>query len=379
MSQHSNIIKNNNVIQYNNIQNDNIMQNTFNCKLCNYNSNTKGYYLIHCNSKKHLEKENLNLVCIKCNKSYTLLTSLQKHRKRTHNKKKNNKNENNNNDNKNNIIIDKTIDKTFNKTIGKTSDYTIDKTFNKTSKIIIDKIDKSNKKIDNVNNNINEVKITVNKAIYKASSLIKYLMQYHPDVPSIKKITDKQCIDRLRTDLNCSYLDKDKYLLQKVIINKYKNGLFIESIYESILKLLNHKNINLQPIYNTDSARNNYIIKTRNWNNDTAGVKFTEYVIKPFLDNIMILLKEYKEFLENNNINNKNNNNKNILKELSEYTDTMLYISNIEMDIIKNWAVKPLLNKLTPFLRYFEEEIERFNTLEELQKELTELDKFNNF
>ena len=65
---------------------------------------------------------------------------------------------------------------------------------------------------EEVNENIikskEEVKTVVNKAITKATSLIKYLMQHHQNVPPIKKISDKESIKLLRIDYECP-LKKD--------------------------------------------------------------------------------------------------------------------------------------------------------------------------
>jgi hypothetical protein len=46
---------------------------------------------------------------------------------------------------------------------------------------------------------------------------------------------------------------------------------------ESILKIINHEQQDKQSIYNTDSTRYNYVVKTSTevWNEDKSGVKFT--------------------------------------------------------------------------------------------------------
>ena len=62
--------------------------------------------------------------------------------------------------------------------------------------------------------------------------------------------------------------------------------------------------------------------------------------------------------------------------EFEDINNKMLSCTNIECDIRRGWLTKPLLNKLTPYLRYFEEELEEINNYEQinkLQKELEEI------
>ena len=48
----------------------------------------------------------------------------------------------------------------------------------------------------------------------------------------------------------------------------------------------------------TDCARTHYVIKTAdNWNEDKAGVKFSEYIVKPLLAYIAELMDKYHDKL----------------------------------------------------------------------------------
>jgi uncharacterized protein YjbJ (UPF0337 family) len=225
--------------------------------------------------------------------------------------------------------------------------------------------------VGEVKTEIGEVKITVNRAINKASALIKYLMENHSNVPSIKKISDKQCEDRMRIDFECPYNNKNKYSLQKNIISHHHNNTLINILYKSILNIVNHKNLDKQPIYNTDATRYNYVIKTSKWNEDNAGVKFTDYIIRPLLKTIDNLILDY-------GINELNTfkPRKYDMTENEKHYEQVSRTFRLQSDIHSDKLIKPLLNKLTPYLRYLEEELEeleKYDEIKKIQKELEDI------
>jgi hypothetical protein len=297
----------------------------------------------HCETKIHTSKEELKLYCCICNKYYISIQTYKKHKLIVHcNKAKSQKIKKKNNDNK-----------------------SVNTKLDEVKEEIKEEIHKSNDKVVTV----------VNKAITKATSLIKYLMQHHQNVPPIKKISDKESIKLLRIDYECPSKKPNDFILEQRLIYDHFNGKFVKNISKSILNIIDHKKPKNQPIYNTDSSRYNYVIKTTDeaWDEDKAGIKFSEYIVKPFLLSIGDLIKEYREQkLETINMR------KNTLAENEEHIDLLSKTLNLETDIINDRLITPILRELTPFLRYLQseiEELEKYNEMEKIQKELEEIIK----
>ena len=326
----------------------------FTCKLCKYNTTSLSNYKRHCISKNHLIYEQNNKICILCNKKFINIKSYNTHKYTYHKQKKS---------------TDKYLDNT-------TSN--INNKIKELNENINDKIEKStnsiNNKFEEVNKNIikskEEVKTVVNKAITKATSLIKYLMQHHQNVPPIKKITDKESIKLLRIDYECPLKKPNDFILEQRLIYDHFNNKFVKNISKSILNIIDHKKPKNQPIYNTDLTRYNYVIKTTDevWDEDKAGIKFSEYIIKPFLISIGELIREYRETkIETVNMR------KNTLAENEEHIDLLSKTLKLESDILNERLITPILKELSPFLRYLQseiEELEKYNEMEKIQKEL---------
>jgi hypothetical protein len=176
----------------------------YTCNLCNYNSNNITHYNRHCNTISHLNKEELNIFCYKCNKKFKTKTSYKTHKYNYHSTTINKNNKNNKNNYKISIETETQI----------------------IIKQVKHEINESNKQVkeeikEEIQNSKKEVVTVVNKAITKASSLIKYLMENHRSVPPLKKITKNQCIPILRLDYNCPEKDGD-YSLQKLFRTKFR-------------------------------------------------------------------------------------------------------------------------------------------------------------
>jgi len=313
------------------------------CKICNYNSSKKINFNKHCKTKSHLYNEKIIKECIICNTSYKSLNAYNNHKRNIHskyiNRIKNNKinfdNDCNNNCEENNNLC-----------IVKSSD-----------------IDEIKENIKDVKESNKQVITVVNKAITKASTLIKYLMDHHQSVPPLKKINYNQCLNMLRIDFNCSEDNNDKYCLEKKLIDQYKYGIFIEKLSKSILKFINHHDRKNQSIYNTDVTRNNYVVKTGacEWNEDIAGKRFCNYIIKPLLNAIKNLITNYRENdVEKINIDSEIN--------FQKHFNYLKIILAFEGDLINGKILKPLLKELSPYLRYISEELENLEKMDELEK-----------
>ncbi len=253
------------------------------CNICNYSTKNKYNFIKHCKSKSHLQKEILTSTCGQCNKKFIDDKAYKIHKYNVHNQTKITLNKNikiikdnvqeikieNNKMNKLQEKIDQKQDEINNKQ---------DEINNKQNKIEekqeIILLKQEENKIE-LKEDIKVVKHVVNKAISKASSLIKYLMENHPDVPPLKKITSRECINRLRLDLKCPKTRKNKHKLERELIYQYKYKIFVQKISESILHLVYYLDKNKQPIWNINTARKNFVVKTSEtkWNSDVSGGK----------------------------------------------------------------------------------------------------------
>ena len=340
------------------------------CKLCKYTTTSLSNYKRHCNSKNHLIYEQNNKICVLCNKNFTNIKSYNTHKYTYHKQKKS---------------TDKYLDNTTSKINNKIKELNenindkIEKSTNSINNKFKESTNSINNKFEEVNENIikskEEVKTVVNKAITKATSLIKYLMQHHQNVPPIKKITDKESIKLLRIDYECPLKKPNDFILEQILIDDHHNNKFVKNISKSILNIIDHKKPKIQPIYNTDSSRYNYVIKTTDeaWDEDKAGIKFSEYIIKPFLLSIGELIREYRETkIESVNMR------KNTLQENEEHIDLLSKTLKLESDINNERLITPILKELSPFLRYLQseiEELEQYNEMEKIQRELENIIK----
>ena len=134
--------------------------------------------------------------------------------------------------------------------------------------------------------------------------------------------------------------------------------------------MINHKESDKQPIYNTDSTRYNYVVKltTDLWNEDKSGIKFTDYIIKPLLRYIRDLVEEYiEEDLE------KVNMYKNTFVQNQKHVQEREDAYNLDIELTNDYLIKPLLKELSPHLRFLQIELEELEKLEELTKIQDEL------
>jgi hypothetical protein len=344
------------------------------CNLCNHEFSTNSNLIKHYKSSNHLNNEEKNKYCSECNKYFTNIKTYKQHKYNVHIKVKKIKTNTiylDNTTSELNIKLKQELKQEFKQDIKEVNENII-----KSKKQVNENI---NNKFEEVNENIikskEEVKTVVNKAITKATSLIKYLMQNHQNVPPIKKITDKESIKLLRIDYDCPSKKPNDFILEKRLIYDHYNNKFIKNISKSILNIIDHKKPKIQPIYNTDSSRYNYVIKTTDeaWDEDKAGIKFSEYIIKPFLLSIGELVREYREI----NIDTVNMR-KNTLKENEEHIDLLSKTLKLESDINNERLITPILKELSPFLRYLQseiEELEKYNEMEKIQKELENIIK----
>jgi hypothetical protein len=143
-----------------------------------------------------------------------------------------------------------------------------------------------------------DTNLQVKNALRTSKSLIKYLMLNHSNAPALEQMSSAQSKQILYKDYNVNESDNN-YTLHMKLLKDYKNKTIIDKIKTSILNNIQKKEHTEQSIYNTDLTRLNYIIKTNlyNWIEDKSGIHFDKLVIKPILDTIINLMKEYREYI----------------------------------------------------------------------------------
>ena len=92
------------------------------------------------------------------------------------------------------------------------------------------------------------------------------------------------------------------YVLQKMFVEEYNNNKNAYHVFiaDFLIKFHKKQETSKQPIWNTDSSRYSYIIKTLpdDWIKDKQGVVLLDKCVNPFLDHIDELLREYSTYLE---------------------------------------------------------------------------------
>ena len=341
----------------------------YTCKCCNFETIFKRNYINHTLTLKHINNFKTNKYCDLCDKEYSTTKYFKIHYNKEHLNKNNRKKTNLNN----NLNTTKSKNSNSNISYNKIKNI-VDESNHVIKETVKDEINKSNYKVqeeiheakEEINKSNQEVVKVVNKAINRASSLIKYLMEHHQTTPPLKKIKQKESIELLRIDYKCPLNENAKpYELEKTFIRDYINDMFIKNICKSILNLVNYKNPDKQPIWNTDCTRYNYVIKTtlNKWSEDKLGIKFTDYVIKTLLHYIRDLICIYRtNELDKMNVKKFNSD---------QIRDHFTYLNNtykLENDIVCDKLIKDILKELSPYLRYLETELEELEELEEKEK-----------
>ena len=337
----------------------------YTCHCCNYETEYKSSIDKHKLTNKHITKYKTNKYCEICQKIFSTIGNYKIHYNREH--------VINIQDIQvfipiQNIKIDKIDKKSYEK-----SHENSNIQLNKIKKIVNDSNCEIKEVIhDEINKSNKEVVQVVSNAINKASSLIKYLMEYHQSTPPLARLNQKEGLRILRIDYKCPLNKKeDIYALEKTFISDYRNNLFVRNICKSILNIVNYKYPEKQPIWNTDCSRYNYVIKTSmdKWDEDKAGIKFTDFVIKPLLQYISDLICIYRtNKLEQTYVKNFSPD------AVQEYLLQIQATYKLESDVDRDNLIKPILKELSPYLRYLESELEEL----ENKDKLNELEQQNN-
>jgi hypothetical protein len=332
----------------------------FNCKTCNYNPNDKQKFMKHIDTKKHQinisERNNINntfnnFICEYCNKIFKNKSSIYKHKKICAIYKKIITNDENNTvniiDNNSNIINKIEI----------TGEELKSEIHNKNVEL---KSEIHNKSLE-LKSEIIQVKKSVNKAITRTTSLIKYLMANYKDVHPLIQFTEDQCKKLLNTgyEINNNLIDdnNNEYIniLVKSLLLDYKKNRLHSYIGKIIYQTISDKDIKNQPVWTSDTSRLNYAVKLTidKWYSDHSGEKFCDFVITPISKYIYQIIEIYKD-----NLGNIGDNNWHLLKEIIELSE---YIRSEEF-------VRDILKYLSPKFRFLEEELKISNRMCNVEK-----------
>ena len=345
------------------------------CTICNYNTNKNINLLRHKKTKKHINNMIKNKYCMNCNKYFQTIEQYNNHMYYHNKKQKNiidnkyNYEQNNNNINGNiNQDIKQYIKQDINQDINQDKKQNINST-------IIKKIDEVNNKQNLLLNENREIKKTMDKVCNKASSLINYLMKYHPSTPSLEymELTKfKNLLDNNITNINDTDDNKDNnidiesiinndYTSIKLMINKFKKNELNKYLVALILKYLNHRDPTKQPVYNIDFIRNNYVVKIdESWQEDIAGIKFITNIIEPIKLYLRLYITNYRyNKIEKDKIKRekeekikKKKNNNEYIRYLEECNNQLIDIINFQEYVESDKFNKDILKEITPYLRY---------------------------
>lgn len=263
----------------------------YECKMCNYITKNKSNHIKHCNTKKHLEKEN-NVanknnqklidknkfsmtpqghpngtsksnkedvyICTYCENIFSRANSLARHSKACYFKQRQES------ELKNKI------------------------------KNLNSKVQQYEKDFKYKQDEVNYYKGMLMEAgglVKKSVSALTYSIQNYSNAPSIEPI-QVQDID--------SFEDSDKHIVEN-ILSSYKHKTLNKYLGDFILKLYKKDDPKDQSIWNTDDNRLTYLIKellnnkSSNWIVDKKGIKTTIYLIEPLLEHIKDILIIYQK------------------------------------------------------------------------------------
>ena len=251
---------------------------------------------------------------------------------------------------------------------------------------------------ESIDNSALNTKVTT--AINTAASLIKYLMKTNINAPPVEKLKQNKCLELLNlskniinnnnesNDINSldnssllydnddnednednsnenneeynedihkyndKYNDNNKYKLEKELINEYVNGTFISYLSDIIANIVKKNDPREQSIWNTDSNRLNYVIKTSvdKWSEDKSAVKFIDLVIKPFLIQIKKLLIDYRNDIVLDHLKLSRETQRETRMEYMNMLQPIIDFETIIMSETK--IIKPIVKMLSPILRF---------------------------
>lgn len=167
------------------------------------------------------------------------------------------------------------------------------------------KLDEENKKLIGIigsavmtNNNNSQANIINAETTNKSVNLLTYAIKNLGDAPPMKLLEGSDLTKLLTHDTKTN---KEKSDIEYTIICKFENKNLHKYIGDIIKDTYKKDNPKDQSIWLTDNSRLSFIIKQlvvdtsgrSEWIADKSGVKLTNYIITPILNEIGVMLKKY--------------------------------------------------------------------------------------
>ena len=277
------------------------------CKYCLYQTDSIQHYNKHLLTTKHINNLKKNIDCRLCNSKFDSQEKLLIHEKKclTENGKRiinelelKNKELTNLYDtmiNDNNVkLVDLEIK---HNNLIKENNSKYERIIKKITEKHDNIIEKLNDKFDKLhleyNKNLKTINNRNNIVIKSSVNNLNYIIQNFTDAPVLEQITDY------------SIYKKDENFINEIIYY-YEHKKLDEYIGDHIVKLYKKKIFSEQSLWNTDSSRFSYIIRTiiddnPDWIVDKNAVKVKNYLITPLLEYIKTELnKNIKKILKVN-------------------------------------------------------------------------------
>ena len=290
----------------------------YECNICNFFSKNKTDMTRHYNTAKHKTKLKNNKYCMECDKTFDTIVQYTRHL--YYHLEKNKK-------------TDKEIDNIIGNNIDK--DIVIKKNnINEgIGKKIVNKKKNLNKKKDNKTSKDLINFLSINNDIKDSITTI----EYHKFIYILKNKLFHE-----KNDINFKNCEFEKKLLEY-----YNENIFIKTISNIILDLINHNNLSQQIIYISDITRKTFIVRFRNkWIYDINGILILKYIINPLLNCIRKIIVNYRtKIIDKIDISKYDDNAK--LLHIHNYSN-LIYFEND----LKDKFDSKILNYLAPYLKY---------------------------
>jgi ribosomal protein S15P/S13E len=161
-------------------------------------------------------------------------------------------------------------------------------------------------------NNMYEIVKDTTHMNKSSMSAFTFLITHHPSAPPLSQLTHEQSteiincnnenIKLLEIDDKTTKKDKDKICAIndnscEIFLNKYKNYRLHMFVGDAIVSKFKTNDPDKQSFWNSDTNRRTYLLMMGNsngsWITDKRGVKLVEYVIRPILNNICVVVTDY--------------------------------------------------------------------------------------
>ena len=338
------------------------MNDKYKCDTCNTTYKTKAHYAQHLKTLKHNKNILKSFLCKKCNKMYTSQYTYDRHVSQTHTN-----DQGSNLDLDDDRIIDKQLvhrqdrvqdtvmskydkDLEMLKTVFELKHKNVIQKYEKDlmvkdfeKKLLVEKYEKKicQQKVESLEKTIVDLKKdkVFNQGVIKtAVNGLTYARKYYTTAPELKQLDNYD-------DLNPGN-DEDELI--ELLLFYSRQGKLEVYLGDFLVKIYKKIDPNDQSLWSTDMSRLTFIVrqllkKKLDWRYDKKGIKVSNTIINPLLDNIKTILKKYSDHI-NDVINGKKTVNlqdsEEVYESEGEYErDTKELDNNEKMKLVDNQQV----------------------------------------